>query len=163
SPCPPPGREKAVLTVTIHDVADRAGVSIKTVSRVLNKEPNVRQETRDRVLAAAEALHYRPSVSARSLAGSRSYLIALFYAQPGLCERRAARGGGPLPGGRLPPDRRADRLFRPRHRRPGARHHVDPAAGRSHPFAARLRPASGPRHAQRDARALRPYRARHRP
>jgi LacI family transcriptional regulator len=71
-----------VLTVTIHDVADRAGVSIKTVSRVLNKEPNVRQETRDRVLAAAEALHYRPSVSARSLAGSRSYLIALFYDNP---------------------------------------------------------------------------------
>jgi LacI family transcriptional regulator len=71
-----------LLSATIHDVADRAGVSIKTVSRVLNKEPNVRPETRDRVLAAAEALHYRPSVSARSLAGSRSYLIALFFDNP---------------------------------------------------------------------------------
>jgi LacI family transcriptional regulator len=71
-----------VLSVTIHDVADRAGVSIKTVSRVLNKEPNVRTETRDRVLEAAAALHYRPSVSARSLAGARSYLIALFFDNP---------------------------------------------------------------------------------
>ena len=69
-------------SVTIHDVAERAGVSIKTVSRVLNKEPNVKPETRERVLAAAEALRYRPSVSARSLAGSRSYLIALFYDNP---------------------------------------------------------------------------------
>lgn len=57
-------------------------MSIKTVSRVLNKEPNVKLETRDRVLAAAEALRYRPSVSARSLAGSRSYLIALFFDNP---------------------------------------------------------------------------------
>jgi LacI family transcriptional regulator len=69
-------------TATIHDVADRAGVSIKTVSRVLNKEPNVRIETREKVLAAAEALRYRPSVSARSLAGSRSFLIALFLDNP---------------------------------------------------------------------------------
>ncbi len=71
-----------MATVTIHDVADRAGVSIKTVSRVLNKEPNVKPETRDRVLAAAEALRYRPNVSARSLAGSRSYLIGLFFDNP---------------------------------------------------------------------------------
>lgn len=71
-----------MLSVTIHEVADRAGVSIKTVSRVLNKEPNVRAETRERVLEAAAALHYRPSVSARSLAGARSYLIALFYDNP---------------------------------------------------------------------------------
>src|SRR5437588_683104 len=39
---------------TIHDVAKAAGVAIKTVSRVLNDEPNVRPETRARVLAAAE-------------------------------------------------------------------------------------------------------------
>jgi LacI family transcriptional regulator len=71
-----------VSSVTIHHVADHAGVSIKTVSRVLNKEPNVRPQTRDRVLAAAELLRYRPSVSARSLAGSRSYLIALFSDNP---------------------------------------------------------------------------------
>ncbi len=67
---------------TIHDVAKAAGVAIKTVSRVLNDEPNVRPETRARVLAAAEQLHYQPSLSARSLAGRRSYLIGLIYENP---------------------------------------------------------------------------------
>jgi LacI family transcriptional regulator len=63
---------------TIYDVADRAGVSIKTVSRVMNVEPNVRAEMRERVLAAAAALDYHPNLSARSLAGARSFLIAAF-------------------------------------------------------------------------------------
>jgi len=67
---------------TIHDVAKAAGVAIKTVSRVLNDEPNVRPETRARVLAAAELLRYQPSLSARSLAGRRSYLIGLVYENP---------------------------------------------------------------------------------
>src|SRR5215475_11912355 len=67
---------------TIHDVARAAGVAIKTVSRVLNDEPNVKPETRARVLAAAEMLHYQPSLSARSLAGRRSYLIGLIYENP---------------------------------------------------------------------------------
>jgi LacI family transcriptional regulator len=67
---------------TIEDVAAAAGVSIKTVSRVLNREPNVRPETRDRVLKAAEALRYTPHASARSLAGHRSFNIALVYNNP---------------------------------------------------------------------------------
>jgi LacI family transcriptional regulator len=67
---------------TIHDVARAAGVAIKTVSRVLNDEPNVRPETRARVLAAAEQLQYLPSLSARSLAGRRSFLIGLIYENP---------------------------------------------------------------------------------
>ena len=67
---------------TIHDVARVAGVAIKTVSRVLNDEPNVREETRARVLAAVESLSYYPSLSARSLAGRRSYLIGLVYENP---------------------------------------------------------------------------------
>jgi LacI family transcriptional regulator len=67
---------------TIHDVAKAAGVAIKTVSRVLNDEPNVRPETRARVLAAAEQLQYLPSLSARSLAGRRSFLIGLIYENP---------------------------------------------------------------------------------
>ena len=70
------------MTETIHDVAKAAGVAIKTVSRVLNDEPNVRPETRARVLAAAEKLQYQPSLSARSLAGRRSYLIGLIYENP---------------------------------------------------------------------------------
>jgi LacI family transcriptional regulator len=71
-----------VTRKTIHDVARVAGVAIKTVSRVLNDEPNVRPETRARVLAAAEQLQYLPSLSARSLAGRRSYLIGLVYENP---------------------------------------------------------------------------------
>lgn len=67
---------------TITDVAKRAGVSMKTVSRVLNNEPNVAQKTRDRVKAVAAELHYSPNLAARGLAGSKSYLIALLYDNP---------------------------------------------------------------------------------
>lgn len=69
---------------TIHDVAAAAGVSIKTVSRVLNDEPNVRQDTRDRVLAAIEALEFRPSLLARSLAGNRSNTLGFIYDDPSI-------------------------------------------------------------------------------
>lgn len=68
--------------VRIEAVARAAGVSMKTVSRVFNHEPNVRPETRAKVEAAAKALNYRPNPSARSLAGHRSYLIALAYDNP---------------------------------------------------------------------------------
>jgi len=67
---------------TIFDVADRAGVSIKTVSRVVNQEPNVRKETRERVEKAIADLKYRPDQSARNLAGNRSHLIGLVYDDP---------------------------------------------------------------------------------
>jgi len=69
-------------SVTIYDVAAAAGVSIKTVSRVLNREPNVKPGTRQMVMAAAAKLQYRPNVSARSLAGSRSYLLGLLFDNP---------------------------------------------------------------------------------
>ena len=68
---------------TIDDVAALAGVSIKTVSRVVNNEPNVRPATREKVEAAIAELDYRPNLSARSLAGNRSYLLGLIYGQPG--------------------------------------------------------------------------------
>jgi LacI family transcriptional regulator len=71
-----------LASVTIIDVAKRAGVSFKTVSRVLNREKNVHVHTRDRVLAAAAELGYRPNIGARSLAGARSYLIGLFIDNP---------------------------------------------------------------------------------
>lgn len=66
----------------IEDVAAAAGVSIKTVSRVLNSEPNVREETRNRVMQAVDKLQYKPNLSARSLAGHRSYAVALVYNNP---------------------------------------------------------------------------------
>ncbi|MFG6467745.1 LacI family DNA-binding transcriptional regulator [Roseateles sp. BYS87W] len=67
---------------TIVDVAREAGVSIKTVSRVLNHEPGVHESTREQVLKVVEALRYRPKQSARSLAGGRSFLIGLLYYDP---------------------------------------------------------------------------------
>lgn len=62
--------------MTLEDVASAAGVSPKTVSRVMNNEPNVRPATREKVLKAAQELGYRPNRAARSLAGSKSYTIA---------------------------------------------------------------------------------------
>lgn len=57
---------------TIFDVADLAGVSIKTVSRVVNSEPNVRSTTKDKVDRAIAELNYRPSQAARTLASHRT-------------------------------------------------------------------------------------------
>jgi LacI family transcriptional regulator len=71
-----------VSKATIDDVAALAGVSMKTVSRVMNNEPNVRPATREKVEAAVAQLDYRPNMSARSLAGNRSYLLGLLYAIP---------------------------------------------------------------------------------
>ena len=67
---------------TIDDVAALAGVSIKTVSRVMNLEKGVRPATRERVEAAMAELNYQPSLPARSLAGGRSNLIGLVYENP---------------------------------------------------------------------------------
>jgi LacI family transcriptional regulator len=69
-------------TITIYDVAREAGVSTKTVSRVLNGEPHVREALRERVTATAASLGYRPNASARALAGSRSYLLSLYFDNP---------------------------------------------------------------------------------
>lgn len=65
---------------TIDDVASLAGVARTTVSRVLNGGPNVRDEVRQRVLAAMEALNYRVNPQARSLAGGGSRMLALVFA-----------------------------------------------------------------------------------
>lgn len=67
------------MRVRLEDVARTAGVSPKTVSRVLNDEANVSDTTRQRVRAAMEAMDYRPLPSARSLAGNRSFVVAMLY------------------------------------------------------------------------------------
>lgn len=64
---------------TILDVAKEAKVSFKTVSRVINNEPNVKPDKRALVVKAIERLAYTPSLAARGLAGNRSYLIGLLY------------------------------------------------------------------------------------
>jgi len=70
-------RSKSENSAKMKDVADLAGVSIKTVSRVLNNEPHVQEKLRRKVREAAEKLDYVPSQSARSLRGNRSYDISL--------------------------------------------------------------------------------------
>lgn len=61
--------------VTLEEVARLAGVSAKTVSRVVNNEAHVRLEKRQAVEKAIAETGYRPSMAARALASSRSYLI----------------------------------------------------------------------------------------
>ncbi|KTW10878.1 LacI family DNA-binding transcriptional regulator [Sphingomonas sanguinis] len=68
----PPRRRQSV---TIRHVAADAGVSLQTVSRVINKEPNVRPEMMERVQASIAKLGYVPSIAAQRMGGSRSYLI----------------------------------------------------------------------------------------
>src|SRR5690606_7248954 len=65
-----------------HDVARLAGVSIKTVSRVYNDEPNVREAIREKVRQAGSELRYRPNAAARNLVERRSHLIGLFFENP---------------------------------------------------------------------------------
>ncbi|MEY9853464.1 DNA-binding LacI/PurR family transcriptional regulator [Leifsonia sp. EB41] len=65
------------MAVTLHDVARLAGVSIKTVSNVVNDHPYVRDETRRRVHDAIAALGYTPNLSARNLRSGRTNVIAL--------------------------------------------------------------------------------------
>ena len=67
---------------TIDDVARLAGVSIKTVSRVFNNEPNVRRDTSRRVVTAAANLNYQPNLSARQLASNRAFLVGMLYGDP---------------------------------------------------------------------------------
>ncbi len=62
---------------TIRDVAQFAGVSVGTVSHVLNGSSLVRDETRQRVLKAIEALHYHPKAAARSLSTQRADTIGM--------------------------------------------------------------------------------------
>jgi LacI family transcriptional regulator len=61
--------------VTIKHVAADAGVSLQTVSRVINNEPNVRPAMKERVQASIDRLGYVPSIAAQRMSGSRSYLI----------------------------------------------------------------------------------------
>ncbi|MGI5176176.1 LacI family DNA-binding transcriptional regulator [Dactylosporangium sp. CA-152071] len=61
----------------MRDVAHLAGVSHQTVSRVINDHPNVRSQTRARVLDAMRALDYQPNIAARTLATNRSQTVGL--------------------------------------------------------------------------------------
>jgi DNA-binding LacI/PurR family transcriptional regulator len=64
---------------TIKDVANRAGVSITTVSRILNNQPHVADELRERVLKAIDELDYRPSRVAQRLRATESNLVGVIF------------------------------------------------------------------------------------
>jgi LacI family transcriptional regulator len=70
------------MRVRLEDVAAAAGVSMKTVSRVLNQEPRVSEDTRQRVQEVVDRLQYKPNLSARSLASRRTFVVALAYDNP---------------------------------------------------------------------------------
>lgn len=72
------GRRRA----TINDIARLAGVSKKTVSRVINRSPSVRPETREKIDAVIAQYGYAPDPQARGLAFRRSFLIGLIYDNP---------------------------------------------------------------------------------
>ncbi|AXB79543.1 LacI family DNA-binding transcriptional regulator [Novosphingobium sp. P6W] len=96
-----PGKPRA-NDPTIEDVAAAAGVSIRTVSRVLNKSPKVNAQTRERIEDAIAQLNFRPSLRARAFAMRRSFLIGLVHndrnalvldsIQRGIVARTSARG-----------------------------------------------------------------------
>jgi LacI family transcriptional regulator len=73
------------MAVTIHDVAQEAGVGIGTVSRVVNNSPNVNPLTREKVLAAINRLNYKPDPIARSMISKRTNFIGVivpFFTRP---------------------------------------------------------------------------------
>src|SRR5690242_17814778 len=72
-----PNAGAAAKGVVMVDVAKRAGVSQKTVSRVVNNAPHVRPGVRDRVIAAIEELGYHPNVAAQALARNRTHVIGM--------------------------------------------------------------------------------------
>ena len=64
-------------TITIYDVAREAGVSMATVSRVVNGNKNVKENTRKKVLEVIDRLDYRPNAVARGLASKKTTTVGV--------------------------------------------------------------------------------------
>lgn len=80
-------------SVTIKHVAADAEVSLQTVSRVINKEPNVSAKMKERVQASINKLGYVPSIAAQRMSGSKSYLILALNDRDRTIEQWRARDG----------------------------------------------------------------------
>lgn len=83
---------KKTTIPTINDVAAQAGVSKRTVSRVLNKSDKVNDKTRRRIQKIIDDLDFTPSSQARGLAARRSYLLGLIYDVPTLFTNEVQKG-----------------------------------------------------------------------
>jgi LacI family transcriptional regulator len=79
---PQPEGERSRKRPTINDIARLANVSKKTVSRVINDSPFVREETREKISAIIAELGFAPDPQARGLAFRRSFLIGMIYDNP---------------------------------------------------------------------------------
>lgn len=71
---------KESKSVTIYNIAEEAGVSASTVSRVINQKKGVKRQTRERVLALLEKYNYSPDVAARSLVSGETRIIGILVA-----------------------------------------------------------------------------------
>src|SRR4051812_23365061 len=68
--------------ITINDVAQAAGVSVRTASRVLNQSPKVNAGTRARVQEVIRSLNFIPNLRARALASNRSFMLGFVHDDP---------------------------------------------------------------------------------
>lgn len=68
---------QATSNITLHDVAAHAGVSVMTASRAISGEGAISRRSKDKVMAAADALDYVPNVSARVMRGARSNVLGI--------------------------------------------------------------------------------------
>jgi DNA-binding LacI/PurR family transcriptional regulator len=73
----PPRRKKTIQSTT--DLADHLGLSRWTVSRVINGHPDVKEETRQKILQAMQDLHFSPSLFARGLRGGKTNTIGVCF------------------------------------------------------------------------------------
>ena len=81
------------MDVTIKLVAEKAGVSISTVSRVMNAPGSVRKETRERVLSVMEQLNFKPNPVARSLSSKQTRTIGLIVPTSAISLSTSCIGG----------------------------------------------------------------------
>ncbi len=74
-------RSNKIAKTTIIDIAKASGVSVSTVSRIINNKPDVSEETRERVLAVIKEYHFEPQVPWQQLASGKSHFITMHYPQ----------------------------------------------------------------------------------